>query len=215
MVCFPRVVDFLESEESLKAIDWMFRELVRCFHQIPFCATLGVSCSGHLILTHEDETGSYNADILSPEFPLSKAEKFWPIKLRGDLNIIVHPFKPYIRELLAVIQAEVSKHTCTSFVQCDHLFGPPPDSVLEVWQIAIDDNGCLKPLDEFFENGYVGQVVSLKDHLGIYRQCYRRGRKIRRFWQCLTQVVSNFCQGYGFNEFDLEARVNELGAFWE
>lgn len=182
-------VTFLASRTSLGVVDSEFTELVRLFHRIPYCATFGVSCSGHC------------QDI--------DADSFWPI-LYGHLNIIVFPAVPHIAELLKLLMENISKFSDASFQKIDHSFGPSKESKLEIWEIRIGDNGCLKPLGDEWYCDY----VNIQGNEALFRASRDRHKQLRLFWKALEQEVLSFCTEQNFRRFALDKRVKELMEEW-
>ncbi len=192
-----RIVTFLEGRESLGGVDLDFRKLVELFHRIPFCASFGVSCSGHFKET--DETAERHPNVFSPS-P-------W-----GELNIIILSGVPHIQELLEVLQRRISTYSDTSFKKNDHPFGPPESSRLEVWEIRIGDNGCLGKF-KMGENWFGGSLPKDGNEEEYTRSKGRCG-EIKLFWAALEMEVANFCQKHGFKRFALKKRVKELVNVW-
>ena len=190
------IVTFLENRESLRGIDPEFRELVKFFHRIPFCASFGVSCAGHFRETND--TDDWNPDNFYPE-P-------W-----GNLNIIVLPSIPHIQELLQILQKTISTSSDTSFKKIEHPFGPPENSQLEIWEIRIGDNGCFGSLKEEYHGGY----LPIKDNKIAYEESKKRCREIRAFWKDLEREVADFCQRHGFKRFGLKKRIKEIVTIWK
>lgn len=191
------MVTFLVNERSLTGVDEDFRGLVELFHKIPFCASFGVSCAGHLRETDAKDGWQSNS--------------FWP-SLWGHLNIIVLPEKPHIVDLLGVLQREISRHADTSFKPINHVFGPPQGSQLQVWEIRIGANGCLGRF-ESRENWFYGPIRK-EGNEEVFASSKRRCWEIKRFWKGLEKVVAGFCRKNGFGKFDLDRRIDEIMIFW-
>jgi len=198
MVACHAVVTFLEDRESLKAVDPEFRKLVELFHRIPFCASFGVSCSGHF---HEtDETDEWHPNSFDPS-P-------W-----GHLDIIVLSNVPHIQKLLEVLRKGIFVYSDTSFKKIKHVFGPPENSQLEVWEIRINDNGCLGKF-EMGKNWY-GESLPKEGNEEEYKKSKERYEEIKLFWETLGDEVANFCKEYGFARFALKKRIKELVNIWK
>lgn len=189
------VIQFLEDKESLKGVDREFRKLVEQFHQIPFCATFGVSCAGHFYETGPD-------DEITPD-------SFYPIP-HGMLDIIVDPEASNIPPLAALIQQVVARHADCTFKPVKHVFGPPKASRLKVWEIRIGDNGSLDGLGEHYCGGY----KPIAGNREAYSRNRQRGLEIRLFWKDLEHAIGEYCQKNGFADFDLEKRIDEFRALW-
>lgn len=198
MCHYHAVVTFLESQKSLNGVDRDFRKLAEVLHWIPFCASFGVSCSGHF---HEnDETSDWSANCFNPS-P-------W-----GHLNIIVLSTEPHIQELLQLINQTIGGYADATFKKIQHVFGPPETSKLEVWEIRIHDNGCL---GEFEEKALFGNYFPKAEHQQLYQNSKRRCEEIRLFWDTLATQLAAFCQEHGFKEkFALDERVKELIGAWK
>lgn len=192
------IVTFLEDEKSLEGVDSEFRGLVRSFHQIPFCATFGVSCAGHLSET--EDNGSQQASF-SPS-P-------W-----GHLNIIVLSDVLHIQELLSLLKEKILGYADTSFKKIQHIFGPQENSRLAVWEIRINDNGCLGQI-KMGENWFGGDL-SRQGNEEAYENSKARFEEIKRFWKALEDEVMKFCKEHSFisEGFMLEERVTELVKIW-
>jgi len=187
------VVTFLEDRENLQGTDPDFRKLVEVFHRIPFCATFGVSCSGHFNET--DKTDEWHPDSFNPS-P-------W-----GYLDIIVLSNIPHIQELLEVLRKTIATHSDTSFKKIEHPFGPPQNSKLEVWEIRISDNGCL----EKFEIGvnWFGESMPKDGNEKEYEDSKKRYQEIKLFWEGLEKEVTDFCRRHEFKRFAPKKRISEL-----
>lgn len=188
-MCRYGVVTFLENAENIQGVDPWFRSLANYFHRIPYCATFGVSCSGHFYI-EEDGT-------------------FWP-RPDGNLNILIDPSLPHVAALKGIIDEVIAKTPDSSFKKIDHVFGPPEDAPIEVWEIRIGDNGCLSLLGDDYYGGY----IPVSDNRETFDVSRKRCEEIRMFWLELTKRVKKFCEANHFESFNLEARVRELnGAF--
>jgi len=188
------VVAFLENDQSLVLVDEDLRELVGLFHRIPFCATLGVSCAGHL----KEDTHWANGK-----------KQFWPA-LFGDLCIIVLPEKPHIKNLINLIGLEIQKHKDVTIGEIEHLYGPSSSSPLKVFEIFIKDANC-------FGKGYEGfdlEWFAVDGNEELYEKALKRYNEIKLFWQDLIKIVKDFCEANNFSVFDLLARKKELVACW-
>lgn len=198
-MCLHAVVTFLESQESLKGVDADFRRLVEVLHWIPFCASFGVSCSGHF----------YENDETSDRFPNCFDPSPW-----GHLDIIVLYTVPHIQELLQLMGQIIRDYADATFEKIQHVFGPPEPSNLEVWEIRIQDNGCLGVFKKKVLLG--GTYFSKADHQQLYQNSKRRFEEIKLFWDALAFQLTAFCQKHGFKEeFALDQRVKELLGAWE
>jgi hypothetical protein len=192
------VVTFLEDKESLGGVDTEFVKLVELFHQIPFCASFGVSCAGHFY--------EYEANEVSPE-------RFNP-RPWGHLNIIVCSDLPHIKELLEILRQKIISYPDTTFKKIKHVFGPPDNGRLEVWEIRIGDNGCLDKIK--MGETWFGEDLPKKGNEKEYESLKTRCEEIKQFWESLADETSNFCKRQGFAEgFMLEKRVNELVDIWK
>lgn len=182
------VITFLEDEASFNGVDPEFRGLVKLLHQIPYCATFGVSCAGHC---------------------KKNEDRFLPV-LYGRLNIIVSPAFPHISALLGVLQKIISDYSDTSFRKTKHVFGPPENSRLQVWEIRINDNHCLDELRPDYCFGF----LEIAQHKALYGKARQRYAEIKSFWLALEKAVSVFCWQYNFQELALEQRIEELIKEW-
>ncbi|HCM53102.1 TPA: hypothetical protein DIS57_04060, partial [Candidatus Wolfebacteria bacterium] len=180
-------VRLLESRYGFRGIDLLFRTLVELFHQIPFCASFGVSCSGHL-----DET-----DEADKNHPSSFYPEPW-----GHLNISIASPEAHIQELLGLLQTTVEKHADTSFKKIAHVFGPPDGSEIEIWEMRIGDNNTLKPLGE----EYFGGSLDKKENERIYLASKQRYVEIISFWKSLENTVEAFCERHGFTNPNIDER---------
>lgn len=192
------VITFLEDQKSLKVVDSEFRKLVVLFHLIPFCASFGVSCAGHFEETDSDD--EWHPDSFEPS-P-------W-----GHLDIIVLSTMPHIQELLKMLGRVINSYEDVSFKKIKHVFGPPDNSQLEVWEIRIGDNGCMDKLEE--EGHWFGDYLFKKGNEVEYEVTKKRNGEIQSFWKDLEKEVLIFCQKYGFKKFDLEKRVKEIVSIWK
>lgn len=193
------VITFLESQEALGGIDTDFRKLVEVLHCIPFCASFGVSCSGHF--NENDEHSDWSPNCFNPS-P-------W-----GHLNIIVLSTMPHIQELLQLMGQVIGTTADTTFKKIQHVFGPPKTSKLEVWEIRIHDNGCL---GDHTEEVLIRCTYFPKaDNEQLYQSSKKRCDEIKLFWDNLAAQLTVFCREHGFNEeFALNERVKELLGSWE
>jgi len=189
-MCRHAIVTFLESPESIKCVDWEFRALVELFHQIPFCASFGVSCAGHL-----------NDD----------GETFWPM-LSGQLNVIVLSTEPHIKEFLGLLEKVINNHAGASLKKIKHVFGPPEKSRVEVWEIRISDNDCFGERREEF---HLCGNIPKEGNAQIFQDCQKRCTEIHLFWNALAERVAIFCREHGFGTFDIDKRVEELCVPWK
>jgi len=180
---------FLSDQESLKEVDPEFRQLIETLHRIPFCASFGVSCSGHLREPRQDCFVPY----------------FW-----GQLNVIVLPSSLHIPELLQLMERSISNHADTAFGRIKHIFGPPKSSKLEVWEIRIGPNGCLGSLEPW-------QVIQMlkEDNASLYGVSKIRHKEIELFWTALAERLTIFCQEHGFGESDIRKRDEEITSVWD
>jgi hypothetical protein len=185
------MVTFLEDEESLGAVDPEFRGLVEILHQIPYCASFGVSCAGHFYETN----GPY---------PKSFRPTPW-----GHLNIIVPPNLAHIKELLTIFKAKIGSYPDASFKKINHVFGPAEGSGLEVWEMRIGDNGCLCRL--VMGKNWYGEDLLFRIHRNIYKKSKARYGEIKQFWKVLENEVDSFCRQHNFTGgFMLEKRIEEI-----
>ncbi|MEK9135374.1 MAG: hypothetical protein AAB451_03735 [Patescibacteria group bacterium] len=182
------VVRFLADRESLKEVDSAFKGLVKFFHHIPFCATFGVSCAGHFRERADTDKPYHNTFYPSP----------W-----GHLNIIVLSNIPHIQELLRLLKETIETHSDVSFKKIKHVFGPSENSRLEVWEIRIGDNGCLKILGE----EYYGAYLSIKGNNIAYEDSKKRCEEIELFWGTLEKEIAGFCKQHKFKRFGLKKRI--------
>ncbi len=195
MGCCHGVVRFLEDEKYFGGVDRLFLGLVKMFHQIPQCATLGVSCAGHFEET--DGTDEWHKNSFDPS-P-------W-----GHLNIAVASDEPHIRELLDLLQMVIAQDSDATFKKFDHLFGPPKGSKVEVWEIRIGDNGAVPE----FGTNYCGGYLEKKGNRKVYLASKKRYVEIEEFWKRLEVAVDQYCNKNGFNNLDLHKRAEELFARW-
>lgn len=193
------VVTFLETAEDFNGVDVCFRKLAQLFYSIPFCATFGVSCSGHFY-----ETG--------PLDNTSCPDAFNPIPW-GHLNISVVRTLPYVQELLVLLQAKVSQDPDASFEKIKHVFGPRNDnSRVEIWEMRIKDNNSVPQYGKTYYGGY----LSKKGNQKLYEDSKQRCEEIKTFWDNLEKVVSVFCERHGFDFApDPQRRVDEIVGHWE
>jgi hypothetical protein len=196
-VAHHAAITFLEDQESLKGVDLDFRKLVEIFHQIPFCASFGVSYSGHFTETDGNDKWRPNSFHPSP----------W-----GHLDFIVLPTIPHIQEFLQIIREVVDACPDVSLKKIKHVFGPPENSQLEVWEIRTGDNGCL---GDFREKVLLGSYLTIKSNEALYEKSKKRCAEIKTLWKNLEETVFNFCQEYGFKDFSLEERIREIVSIWE
>ena len=178
------VVTFLEDEESLYGVDPEFRGLVGYFHQIPFCASFGVSCAGHF----EEKLKEFYA-------------KPW-----GHLNILVDSQEPHIKELLNLIAQFVQDERDASFKKIQHIFGPPMESSYGVWEIRLGDDGCMNGLGR----DYYCESLKRTEFPEVYEAAKKRLSEIHSFWTRLEMEVAKYCHKYNFLTFNLERRFREL-----
>lgn len=189
------VVTFLEGQNSIHAVDTLFRHLVEVLHRIPFCASFGVSCAGHF---HEvDSIDKNHPDCFYPE-P-------W-----GHLNISVIPPAPHIQELLGLLQTTIGRHSDISFKKIKHAFGPPQGSELEIWEMRIGDNKVFEPYGEKYCGGYLEK----KKYEQIYIASKARYAEIVAFWADIEATVTGFCAAHGFIESNIPKRIRELEGRW-
>lgn len=190
------VVTFLEHE-SMGGVDRDFWKLVKAMHYIPFCASFGVSCSGHF----------YESDASDRWHPNSFNPSPW-----GHLDMIVLADQPHIQELLRLMSGVIGEFPGATFQKIDHVFGPPKTSQLEVWEIRVHDNGCLGELKEKFLNcGWVPKAGNEQ----LYQVSKKRCDDVKLFWEQLASRLIGFCREHGFEEkFALDKRVEELVAVW-
>lgn len=193
--CRRAAVRFLESRNGFRGVDLLFLRLVELLHQIPFCASFGVSCAGHF--EEWDGTDKNNPNDFYPE-P-------W-----GHLNISVVSSEPHIQELLELLRTTIGKHADASFKKISHGFGPPETSVVEIWEIRIGDNGALKPLGE----RYFGGNLKKEENPEVYLAAKQRHAEIAEFWMCLQRAIKEFCQTHEFAGAAIDKRVREIVDRW-
>lgn len=191
------VVTFLANKGDLQGVDKDFRKLVEIFHRIPFCASFGVSCSGHF------QEMNY-ADRMEPH-------AFYPSPW-GHLVIIIARDMPHIQELLCILKQNISGYTDASFGKIEHVFGPPKDSRLQVWEIRISDNGCLGK----FKIGktWCGCSLLKKGNETEYENSKARYKEIQFFWKDLEKILLLFCRKHRFRRFALKKRIKEITDIW-
>ncbi len=187
------VVSFLDNFNKIESVDLEFLGLVKLFHQIPFCATFGVSCAGHF-----DDVGSYE------DF-----SNLFLSNMDGSLDIIVLKTEPHISILLEILTREISKDPDSSFKKIYHIFGPQKEdnSNTEVWEIRIGDNKST-PED------YMMQWLEKETNQEIYEKSKKRYEEVKLFWQNLENTVKDFCEKNNFTEFDIEKRISEITKNW-
>jgi hypothetical protein len=188
-------VRFLGSKEDFHGVDALFKHLAELFHQIPFCATFGVSCAGHF-----RETAATDAD--SPDC-------FYP-EPWGHLNVSVVSSEAHIQELLGLLKATIEKDPDASFKKIDHLFGPPKGSETEVWEIRIGDNSAF----EQFGGKYFGGYLKKGRHEEVYEATKKRYAEIVSLWTTIEATVAHFCTTHGFTDLDIQKRVEEISDKW-
>ncbi len=191
------VVTFLRNEAALGGVDEEFRDLVTSFHKIPYCASYGVSCAGHVY--EIDENGKYNSD---------NPAKFAIFRLGlSSLDIAVRIDLPHIQELLKVIQDVVVSDADASFKRIFHTFGPANGGRLDVWEIEI---GAGEISSKVIQQSPPWMLIA--EYPELYELSKRRIKAIYALWNAIGERVEQFCQAHGFTEFDLESRTEELGA---
>ncbi len=191
MCCgIPVVITFLRDEGELRAVDPSFRPLVLNLHRIPFCATFGVSCAGHLDIDPESQI-------------------FWP-KIIGSLNIIAVPREPHVPLLFDHIRKVIGEFSDITFEKTNHVFGPPAGNPVEVWKISVGDAGVLAPLgkDYFFDN------VAMAGHSEVLKATYDRHEQVELFWAKLGKEVWDFAMDREFRRMDIRARAREIEEVW-
>lgn len=193
--CQRAVVRFLESRNGFRGVDLLFLRLAELLHQIPFCASFGVSCAGHF--EESDGANENHPDSFYPE-P-------W-----GHLNISVVSSEPHIQELLELLRTTIEEHTDTSFKKISHGFGPPETSMVEIWEIRIGDNGALKPLGEEYFGGYLEKGECHE----VYLATKQRHAEITKFWMCLQRAIEEFCQAHEFADVNIDKRTREIIDRW-
>lgn len=193
--CQRAVVRFLGSRDGFRGVDLLFLRLVELLHQIPSCASFGVSCAGHF----EESNGTHK------DHPNSFYPEPW-----GHLNISVVSSELHIQELLELLRTTIAKHTDTSFKKIDHIFGPPKEGVVGIWEIRIGDNGVLKPLGE----EYFGGHLKKDEHNEVYLAAKQRHAEISEFWICLQRAIEEFCQVHKFTDVDIDKRAGEIISRW-
>lgn len=199
------VVTFLEDEDHLlRGIDKDFLESTKNFHKIPFCATFGVSCAGHFEEHSEDyyKNQGYSEEFIRATFRPNPY---------GHLDIIILSEIPHIQELLKIIENEIFLEKDVSFKKINHCFGPKENSKLEVWEIRIGDNNCLKNLNR----EYFGGSLLIKEHETVYKESKKRCGEIKFFWGNLAIKVSDFCEKNNFKEIDIQKRKSEIMDIWK
>jgi len=190
-------VTFLEDKDALRSVDKDFRKLVEILHQIPFCASFGVSCSGHFYENDEKSKWSPNSFNPSP----------W-----GHLNIVVLPTIPHIQELLNLMKKLTGSCADATFKKIEHVFGPPKGSALEVWEIRVGDNGRLGGSQE---EALVGAYFPKDSNEQLYRDSRERCEEIRLFWDALATQLVILCEEHGFNEPAIGKRTEEILSAWD
>lgn len=193
--CHHAVIRFLESRYGFRGVDLLFRNLVESFHQIPSCASFGVSCAGHF--SEKSDTDESRPDSFYPE-P-------W-----GHLDIAIIPSEVHIRELLELLQTTIGSHADASFKKIDHVFGPPKASKVEIWEIRIGDNGAFKSLKEKYHGGYLNKNECKE----AYLESKQRYAEITVFWASLERVVADFCAAHEFTDRDIDKRAEEIFGKW-
>lgn len=180
------IVTFLGDDNSfnpLKSVDLEFRELVKLFHHIPFCATFGVSCAGHFYME----------------------DKMFLPRLSGCLDIIVYNKADHIKNLLTIIKETTKNYYGSSFAKIEHPFGPSQSKLLEIWEIRIIKSDCLKSLGE-----YSGGFLPIRQNQTVYKKSKKQHKEIVDFWHNMEERVKTFCIENEFNEFNREKRIEEI-----
>ena len=192
-MCRHAIVTFLERPEEIRCVDLAFRPLVEAFHAVPYCASFGVSCAGHL------------GDDPSQDM-------FYP-QPYGNLTILIAPEFAHIARLHDLIGQTVAEIPDAKFECIQHVFGPRMEHPIQTWQITAGDNNCLAPLGDRYSFGY----LKISEHQDVFEAARRRYAEIDHLWVRLTQEVRQFCRMNGFSgKFDvnLDRRVRELVRVW-
>ena len=194
------IITFLFNAKTLGGVDLEFLPLVKRLHRIPFCATFGVSCAGHISVSPPDYGGGDTVII---------PERFWP-EPYGHLNIAVLPQAPHIPELLKLIRTVVEAEKDASFKRVSHCFGPPEGSPIEIWEIRIFDAGTMAS-----ESGYCGGEMIKDERKDLFDTVHARVEEIKAFWTELDKKVGQYCKNHGFTSYSLSERPKELKAYWD
>lgn len=189
-MCFHAVVTFLDSAAALQNVDSCFRHLAGLFHAVPFCATFGVSCSGHF--RENTSRGDFRP---SPH---------------GHLCILVDIKHEHIADLIRLVGKAMSEFTDADFKRIDHIFGPPAVSSLQVWEMRFGSSGCLDALGD----EYYGSDLSIADNQLTYELSRKRCQDIEKYWEKIACVLIGFCRQKGYIDINIDARVRELITVW-
>ncbi|MBI4993827.1 hypothetical protein HZC33_02650 [Candidatus Wolfebacteria bacterium] len=200
---------FLQGRRGFDYIDRGFKNLVELFHQIPFCATFGGSCSGHL-------------DV----------ENGWDISMSssGHLRIIVFPGEHHIQELLKRLRAVIELYKDASFEIENEVRYYTSFCSDEGCKIFREERGTVK-IDREYPGAYALKFKIGKDNLYLpdildyyfypifpidkkcraaYKETRENVKEVKLFWKILEKAVFDFCKEHRFNVCDIEQRIKEF-----